>query len=122
MPLDAQDAISQFRANMGRVFDTYPRMMLTPDSPFQRYVQGSRPRGADGGAEAGPQAVHRQGRLQRLPQRPDADRQQVPQRRRAEHLDPARQRCEPGAQPRAGDIGGGARSQSWSRWTPTRTA
>src|SRR6185436_6815400 len=26
--------------NMGRVFDTYPRMMLTPDSPFQRFVQG----------------------------------------------------------------------------------
>ena len=40
MPPDAQLAIQQFRANMGRAFDTYPRMMLTPGSPFQRFVQG----------------------------------------------------------------------------------
>jgi cytochrome c peroxidase len=40
LPMDAQMAIHQFRANMGRAFDTYPRMMLTPDSPFQRFVQG----------------------------------------------------------------------------------
>ncbi|HXU01494.1 MAG TPA: cytochrome c peroxidase [Polyangia bacterium] len=40
LPPDVQMAIHQFRANMGRVFDTYPRMMLTPDSPFQRFVQG----------------------------------------------------------------------------------
>ena len=40
LPMDAQDDIAQFRANMGRAFDTYPRMLLTPDSPFQRYVQG----------------------------------------------------------------------------------
>jgi cytochrome c peroxidase len=40
LPMDAQVAIAQFRANMGRAFDTYPRMLLTPDSPFQRYVQG----------------------------------------------------------------------------------
>jgi len=42
LPMDAQVAIAQFRANMGRAFDTYPRMLLTPDSPFQRYVQGDR--------------------------------------------------------------------------------
>src|SRR4051812_7732098 len=40
MPLDAQLAIQQFRANMARSFDTYPRMLLTTDSPFQRFVQG----------------------------------------------------------------------------------
>src|SRR4029079_10229133 len=40
LPPDAQNAIHQFRANMARAFDTYPRMMLTPDSPFQRFVQG----------------------------------------------------------------------------------
>ena len=40
LPMDAQVAIAQFRVNMGRAFDTYPRMLLTPDSPFQRYVQG----------------------------------------------------------------------------------
>jgi len=40
LPADAQLAIAQFRANMGRAFDTYPRMMQTPDSPFQRFVQG----------------------------------------------------------------------------------
>jgi cytochrome c peroxidase len=40
LPADVQNFIHQFRANMGRVFDTYPRMMLTPDSPFQRFVQG----------------------------------------------------------------------------------
>ena len=81
----------QFRANMGRAFDTYPRMLLTPDSPFQRYVQGDHA-ALTRRAEARPQAVHRQGRLQRLPQRPDAERQQVPQHRRAQHLDPAWQR------------------------------
>jgi len=42
MPLDVQNFIHQFRANMGRAFDTYPRMMMTPDSPFQQYVQGDR--------------------------------------------------------------------------------
>ncbi len=40
LPMDVQVAIAQFRVNMGRAFDTYPRMLLTPDSPFQRYVQG----------------------------------------------------------------------------------
>jgi len=39
MPQDAQDNINQFRANMGRVFDTYPRKLLTPESPFQKYVR-----------------------------------------------------------------------------------
>jgi cytochrome c peroxidase len=39
MPPDAQDNINQFRANMGRVFDTYPRKLLTPESPFQKYVR-----------------------------------------------------------------------------------
>jgi cytochrome c peroxidase len=39
MPQDAQDAINQFRANMGRAFDTYPRKMLSPESPFQKYVR-----------------------------------------------------------------------------------
>jgi cytochrome c peroxidase len=40
LPMEAQVAIAQFRSNMGRAFDTYPRMLLTPDSPFQRFVQG----------------------------------------------------------------------------------
>jgi cytochrome c peroxidase len=39
MPQDAQDNISQIRANLGRLFDTYPRMLLTPESPFQKYVR-----------------------------------------------------------------------------------
>ncbi|HMF43424.1 MAG TPA: cytochrome c peroxidase [Polyangia bacterium] len=39
MPQDAQDHISLIRSNLGRLFDTYPRMMMTPDSPFQRYVR-----------------------------------------------------------------------------------
>jgi cytochrome c peroxidase len=39
MPPDAQDHVSQIRYNLGRLFDTYPRMMTTPDSPFQRYVR-----------------------------------------------------------------------------------
>jgi cytochrome c peroxidase len=42
LPMDVQTAVAQFRSNMGRAFDTYPRMLLTPDSPFQRYVQGDR--------------------------------------------------------------------------------
>jgi cytochrome c peroxidase len=39
MPQDARDNISQMRANLGRVFDTYPRKLTTPESPFQRYVR-----------------------------------------------------------------------------------
>jgi cytochrome c peroxidase len=39
MPVDAQNFIHQMRANLGRVFDTYPRKLTTPDSPFQRYVR-----------------------------------------------------------------------------------
>lgn len=39
MPQDAQDNISQIRANLGRLFDAYPRKLLTPESPFQKYVR-----------------------------------------------------------------------------------
>jgi len=39
MPQDAQNNISQIRANLGRLFDTYPRKLLTPESPFQKYVR-----------------------------------------------------------------------------------
>jgi len=39
MPPDAQAAIHQIRANLGRVFDTYPRKLTTPDSRFQQYVR-----------------------------------------------------------------------------------
>src|ERR1051325_7194041 len=39
MPPDAQYHVNQIRANLGRLFDTYPRMLSTPDSPFQRYVR-----------------------------------------------------------------------------------
>jgi cytochrome c peroxidase len=39
MPADLQSHIHLIRANLGRLYDTYPRKMLTPDSPFQRYVR-----------------------------------------------------------------------------------
>ena len=39
MPADAQNFIHQFRANLAKAFDTYPRMLMTPDSPFQHYVR-----------------------------------------------------------------------------------
>jgi cytochrome c peroxidase len=39
LPADAQENINVLRYNLGRMFDTYPRMMFTPDSPFQRYVR-----------------------------------------------------------------------------------
>jgi cytochrome c peroxidase len=39
MPADAQAFMHQFRANLGRLFDNYPRRLTTPDSPFQRYVR-----------------------------------------------------------------------------------
>jgi cytochrome c peroxidase len=39
MPPDAQANIHQIRANLAKLWDTYPRMLLTPDSPFQRYVR-----------------------------------------------------------------------------------
>ncbi len=39
MPQDAQDNIAQMRANLGRAFDAYPRQLMTPESPFQKYVR-----------------------------------------------------------------------------------
>jgi cytochrome c peroxidase len=39
LPQDAQDHINLIKANLGRAFDSYPRMLTTPDSPFQRYVR-----------------------------------------------------------------------------------
>jgi cytochrome c peroxidase len=39
MPPDAQAAINQIRANLGRAFDAYPRQIVTPGSPFQLYVR-----------------------------------------------------------------------------------
>ena len=39
MPPDAQANLFQFRVNLGRLFDNYPRKLFTPDSPFQRYVR-----------------------------------------------------------------------------------
>jgi cytochrome c peroxidase len=39
MPQDCQDNIAQIRANLGRAFDAYPRQLLTPESPFQKYVR-----------------------------------------------------------------------------------
>src|SRR4029077_15274435 len=39
MPQDAQDHVSLIRSNLGRLFESDPRMMYTPDSPFQRYVR-----------------------------------------------------------------------------------
>ena len=90
MPIDAQNNIYQMRANLGRAFDTYPRKLTTPDSPFQRYVRDNDYAALSGAAKRGPQAVHRQGRLQRLPQRADPERQQVPQHRRAQRHAAAR--------------------------------
>jgi cytochrome c peroxidase len=37
-----QWAIHTFRGNIGYVFDTYPRMLNTKNSPFQKYVEGMR--------------------------------------------------------------------------------
>jgi cytochrome c peroxidase len=39
LPADAQEHIAQIRYNLGRAFDTYPRMLTSPNSPFQRYVR-----------------------------------------------------------------------------------
>jgi cytochrome c peroxidase len=39
MPQDAQDNIAQMRANLGKAFDAYPRQLMTPESPFQKYVR-----------------------------------------------------------------------------------
>jgi cytochrome c peroxidase len=39
LPADAQAGLNQFRANLGRLFDNYPRKLFTPDSAFQRYVR-----------------------------------------------------------------------------------
>jgi cytochrome c peroxidase len=46
MPADAvwngmtpQEFIHQFRARVAKVFETYPRKLMTPDSPFQKYVR-----------------------------------------------------------------------------------
>jgi len=39
MPPDAQAQINKIRANLGRAFDAYPRQLITPESPFQKYVR-----------------------------------------------------------------------------------
>jgi cytochrome c peroxidase len=39
LPPDAQENLHQFRANMARAFDAYPRQLVTPESPFQKYVR-----------------------------------------------------------------------------------
>ena len=39
MPADAQEHIHQIRARLSRAFETYPRKLVTPDSPFQKYVR-----------------------------------------------------------------------------------
>jgi len=39
LPADAQENLNVFRYNLGRLFDSYPRKMFTPESPFQRYVR-----------------------------------------------------------------------------------
>jgi cytochrome c peroxidase len=39
MPIDAQNNIHQIKANLGRAFNAYVRMLMSPESPFQRYVR-----------------------------------------------------------------------------------
>jgi cytochrome c peroxidase len=39
MTPEDRKAIQRIQANMGRVWDTYPRMLVTRDSPFERYVR-----------------------------------------------------------------------------------
>ena len=53
MPIDAQNNIYQMRANLGRTFDTYPRKLTTPDSPFQRYVRDNDYAALSGAAKRG---------------------------------------------------------------------
>jgi cytochrome c peroxidase len=40
MAPDDQKIIQQIQANLGRVWDAYPRMLVTRNSPFERYVAG----------------------------------------------------------------------------------
>jgi cytochrome c peroxidase len=40
MPDEAQQAIHQIRYNLGKAWDAYPRMLKTPNSPFERYSKG----------------------------------------------------------------------------------
>ena len=40
MTPDDQKIIQQIQANLGRVWDSYPRMVVTRNSPFERYVKG----------------------------------------------------------------------------------
>ena len=92
---------TRFGPTSRRAFDTYPRMLTTPDSPFQRYVRDRKYDALSPQQKRGLQAVHRQGRLQRLPHRADADRQQVPQHRGPEPDDASVRDLAAGAQPRA---------------------
>jgi cytochrome c peroxidase len=41
MPDDAQQAIHQIRYNLGKAWDAYPRMLKTPNSPFELYSRGN---------------------------------------------------------------------------------
>ena len=53
MPADAQANMFQFRVNLGRLFDNYPRKLFTPDSPFQRYVRDKDYSALSGAAKRG---------------------------------------------------------------------
>src|SRR6185436_6924161 len=53
LPADVQANLHQFRANMGRAFDNYPRKLMTPDSPFQRYVRDRDSSALSGAAKRG---------------------------------------------------------------------
>ncbi|HEY0714073.1 MAG TPA: hypothetical protein VGF45_15440, partial [Polyangia bacterium] len=39
MTLENQKAVQQIQYNLGRAFDTYPRMLITKESPFEVYVR-----------------------------------------------------------------------------------
>jgi cytochrome c peroxidase len=53
MPIENQNHIHKIRANLARLWDTYPRMLTTPDSPFQRYVRDNDDSDMTGAAKRG---------------------------------------------------------------------
>ena len=102
MPTDAQNNIFQIRANLGRAFDTYPRKLTTPDSPFQRYVRDNDYSALTAAAKRGLKLFIGKAACSDCHNGPISERQQVPQHRRAKRH--AGARC-PNAQ----------RHQPWTR-------
>ena len=82
MSVEDKVAVNRVFANFGKAIEAYERLLVDKSSPFDRFMAGDHA-GDEPRRHPRRQAVRGPGRLQRVPQRPDAGGRQVPQPRRA---------------------------------------